>query len=421
MKYSQYTALLKGSVFTWLAGVRSGKREKILSSFADMLENAICAGESIESFVDSFEGKSREYCIKTMQKLVDKKLIFVNDDDFETPEKIKIILSLSRRCNLQCRHCCVSGLPSADELSNVEYQEIVNQIILLKPDVLVLTGGEPLLRNNFREIVSSFKAANIKLSLMTNGTLITSENVRFLIDSFDSIDISIDGYDEQSCSILRGKNVFQRVINSIRLLQREGFHNLTGSFVVTKDTFHQRDKFVELCKELNIEPVVRGFTAVGRGELYKEFEVPSRFDDQDEITKAMSGIKNSLGIFTPDKWDFFVCDGAFSAFYIDYDGSIYPCPSFAEDDFKLGNIRNVNDLDSFFLKRNFVSEIEYQKFFSYFPHRFSACNNCTAQLMCFKCARELKEYFDDFSENRCRVNKHGFELSLNSYEEQLIK
>ena len=58
-----------------------------------MLENAICAGESIESFVDSFEGKSREYCKKTMQKLVDKQLVFANDNQFDTPDKLKILLS----------------------------------------------------------------------------------------------------------------------------------------------------------------------------------------------------------------------------------------------------------------------------------------------------------------------------------------
>lgn len=102
MKYSPYTVFVKGNTFSWLAGVRSGQRQRVLSSFARMLDDAIIAGESYDSFLDSFEDDSREYCKNTLDQLIDKKLFLINNDDYEIPQKLKISLSLSRRCNLHC-------------------------------------------------------------------------------------------------------------------------------------------------------------------------------------------------------------------------------------------------------------------------------------------------------------------------------
>lgn len=422
MRYSPYTTFIKSETYTWFAGVRSGERYRVLSSFARMLDDAINAGESYDSFLDSFEDKSRDYCKTKLDYLVQKKFVLNNSNDFEIPQKLKITLSLSRRCNLHCKHCCVSASASADELDNDDYQKIVDKIISLHPDILVITGGEPLLRNNFKQIVDSFKLANITLCLMTNGTLINANNVKYLTSTFDSIDISIDGYDEDSCALIRGKNTFSKVIYGIELLQKEGFYAITGSFVVTKTTAKDKGKFLSLCEEMKIKPIVRGFAPVGRGMDYQDdLTVPSRFDDSDEISKAMTGIQQQEGRLTPDNCDLFVCDGAFSSYYIEYNGNIYPCPSFSEEEYKIGNIQIIDDLNAFFIKRTFTSESAYQRFFSYFPHKLAECKDCVCNLLCFRCARELKEHSDSPSSNRCRVNKYGFEECLHIYEENIKK
>lgn len=257
---------------------------------------------------------------------------------------------------------------------------------------------------------------------MTNGTLINENNARYLTSTFDSIDISIDGYDEESCALLRGKNIFSKVIRGIELLQNERFTNISGSIVVTRSTFKEKEKFNLLCKEMNITPVIRGFFPVGRAIEHQEtFTVPSQFDDPDEISKAMTGIKHQEGRLTPDNCDLFACDGAFSSYYIEYDGSIYPCPSFSEEEYKIGNIQNVDDLEAFFIKRTFTSESAYQKFFSYFPNKNAECKDCNSNLLCFQCPRELKEHSDSPSSNRCSVNKYGFEECLRIYEENIAK
>ena len=52
---------------------------------------------------------------------------------------------------------------------------------------------------------------------MTNGTLITPKNVKEIVSQIDSIDISLDGADEESCAVIRGKGVFEKVVSSIKL------------------------------------------------------------------------------------------------------------------------------------------------------------------------------------------------------------
>ena len=62
---------------------------------------------------------------------------------------------------------------------------------------------------------------------MTNGTLITPKNVKEIVSQIDSIDISLDGADEESCAVIRGKGVFEKVVSSIKLLQSHGFSKIT--------------------------------------------------------------------------------------------------------------------------------------------------------------------------------------------------
>ena len=50
---------------------------------------------------------------------------------------------------------------------------------------------------------------------MTNGTLFNSQNITPIIEKVNNIDISLDGADEESCSVIRGKGVFDRVVNNI--------------------------------------------------------------------------------------------------------------------------------------------------------------------------------------------------------------
>ena len=91
-------------------------------------------------------------------------------------------LEVTARCNHDCRHCYIN-LPAGDagaraaELSLEEIRRIAGEAVSLGAVLCLLTGGEPLLREDFREIYLALKRLGLLVSVFTNGTLITPEHV----------------------------------------------------------------------------------------------------------------------------------------------------------------------------------------------------------------------------------------------------
>jgi radical SAM protein with 4Fe4S-binding SPASM domain len=89
--------------------------------------------------------------------------------------------NLTRRCNLECAHCYISAGPSrasGDELSTERCLELVDQILSVNPaPMLILTGGEPLVREDIEAIVHKAAAGGATVVLGTNGTLLTTGRI----------------------------------------------------------------------------------------------------------------------------------------------------------------------------------------------------------------------------------------------------
>ena len=79
-------------------------------------------------------------------------------------------------CNLSCRYCraCATPSPDPDELSLEEARAFLDSIAPLQP-MLILSGGEPLLRPDLFQIIRHAVSLGLRVSLASNGTLITAE------------------------------------------------------------------------------------------------------------------------------------------------------------------------------------------------------------------------------------------------------
>jgi radical SAM protein with 4Fe4S-binding SPASM domain len=91
-------------------------------------------------------------------------------------------LDITARCNNDCRHCYIN-LPAGDrvawdkELSFEEIREIIDEAVSLGALWCLITGGEPLLREDFSSIYLYMKKKGLLISVFTNATLITQEHV----------------------------------------------------------------------------------------------------------------------------------------------------------------------------------------------------------------------------------------------------
>jgi radical SAM protein with 4Fe4S-binding SPASM domain len=107
-------------------------------------------------------------------------------------------LELTARCNLNCRHCCIN-LPANDkaaqarELSLAEIAHITDQAVELGALWCLITGGEPLLRDDFADVYLMLKRKGLLVSVFTNATTIRAEHVA-LFKKYPPRDIEVTVY-----------------------------------------------------------------------------------------------------------------------------------------------------------------------------------------------------------------------------------
>jgi len=95
--------------------------------------------------------------------------------------------NLTRRCNLECAHCYIAAGPAAaaaGELPTADILRITDEILALNPaPMFILSGGEPLLRNDLAAIARHAAAGGATVVVGTNGTLLTAPKIAELRDA----------------------------------------------------------------------------------------------------------------------------------------------------------------------------------------------------------------------------------------------
>jgi len=124
-------------------------------------------------------------------------------------------------CNLSCGYCRASAshLPDADELSTEEALSFLSSIAALQP-MLILSGGEPLLRPDIFQIARHGKALGMRVSLASNATTITPQVANEIAASgISRVSISLDGPSSEKHDMSRGKGSFQAAMQGIENLR----------------------------------------------------------------------------------------------------------------------------------------------------------------------------------------------------------
>src|SRR3990170_1069986 len=96
-----------------------------------------------------------------------------------TPQLRMVAWELTRSCNLACGHCRASAEfgPYPGELSTLECLRVMDEIALVSKPVIILTGGEPLMRSDVFDLATHGTEKGFRMVMATNGTLITEETI----------------------------------------------------------------------------------------------------------------------------------------------------------------------------------------------------------------------------------------------------
>jgi heme b synthase len=118
-----------------------------------------------------------------------------------------VFWELTSACNLKCVHCraCPIDERSPEDLTTEEGKTLIEQIASFAKPVLVLSGGEPLVRPDVFELAQYGASMGLRMALATNGTLVTPEVARQIKESgIQRVSVSIDGASAKSHDAFRG-------------------------------------------------------------------------------------------------------------------------------------------------------------------------------------------------------------------------
>ncbi len=145
-----------------------------------------------------------------------------------------IAWEITRRCNLRCIHCRSSSEEVVKEHPDPTKEEcfrIIDDITSYAKPVMVLTGGEPLLREDFFDIADYGGKKGLRVCLATNGTLVNEKICKKLKEvDIKMVSLSLDGPNEKVHDDFRKqKGAFQGTIKSAQLFKKYGIPFLINS------------------------------------------------------------------------------------------------------------------------------------------------------------------------------------------------
>jgi len=186
-----------------------------------------------------------------------------------------VIWNLIRRCNLTCRHCYSV---SADrdfpgELTTAEAFAVLDDLTAFRVPVVILSGGEPLLRADLFDIAMRAKALGFYVGLSTNGTLIDAALAAWIATvHFDYVGISLDGRRETHDAFRRQRGAFDASLAAARACRDAGV-KAGLRFTLTEDNAVDLPYLLELADAERIGKFyLSHLNYAGRGNVHRKHD-----------------------------------------------------------------------------------------------------------------------------------------------------
>ena len=164
-----------------------------------------------------------------------------------TPKKID--LDITSKCNLRCSYCYffTSEGDTGIDLPLEEWLNFFEECNRNAVMEVCLSGGEPLIRKDFRELVDGVVKNRMRFSVLSNGTLINDDIIEYLKSTkrCNSFQVSIDGPGPDSHDRFRGDGSFNKALTGLRTLMK---HDMPATVRVTihKHNVNKLDEIAEL-------------------------------------------------------------------------------------------------------------------------------------------------------------------------------
>ena len=164
-----------------------------------------------------------------------------------------IAWELTQSCNLRCVHCRASATEegSEKELSTAEAVQFIESLPEWGQPILILTGGEPLMRKDIFKLARNATDLGLRVVLATNGTMIDERIAKEIVASgIKRVSVSLDGPDASAHDDFRGvSGAFDQAIKGIGELKEAGAEFQINT-TITKRNAHLIEAMAGLAMDL---------------------------------------------------------------------------------------------------------------------------------------------------------------------------
>ena len=282
-------------------------------------------------------------------------------------------IELISKCNFDCKHCYLDEKNSLS-LSFTEWIKVIDILHEAGIKSIVLTGGEPLLHPNFKEIYLYIWNLGLDIMLFTNGSMINDTLIKFFSKNTPkSISISIYGHNQEQYDFFTGLRsaVFEKIMINIKKLKNEDINVFLG---ITPYRYSIDISWFDFIKDNAIEINTYMIPSLSKQSNLKYRLTPN------EIVKIETMVQRQIKItevpITKNNPDYYrKCGGGITSIFVDPSGFTSMCALNRKSQFNI----LVDHFESIKLGVEYENQLIKEKYFK------GLCGSCKHNAGCRNC------------------------------------
>jgi len=307
------------------------------------------------------------------------------------------------RCNLKCSHCYMDANKEnpQKELTTEQGKKLIDQIVAVSKPILVLSGGEPLLRDDIFELAKYGTEKGLKVTMGTNGTLITDDVAKQLFDSgVKTVAVSVDSDSSKFHDQFRGiKGAWQKTMEGIIACLHNGL-DVQFNITVTQQNYQNLENIFSLAESYGVKNTHLFFlVSTGRGKNVKDvtpeiyegvlnyvFQWNSEHDLKVKPTCAPQFMRLATQLKIKNLRYSRGCIAGLRYCRITPEGSVTPCPYLP---ISVGNVKD-DPFDNIWFDSEMLRELR-----NYKNNLQGKCGKCEYQAICGGCRARAAGLYDN--------------------------
>ena len=325
-----------------------------------------------------------------------------------------VYFNITKRCNYNCSYCYSSHMNTTMSLDDCDV--FLDKLEQLNMKSMALIGGEPFCHPQFHELLKKCldRGTIDDISIITNGSLINKDYIDLYKDSRITMQVSIDGIDEESNAPTRGKGHFAPVFENVKYLNENGA-NVIVKKVITRDNISESVKYYDFYKSNGIDA---GFFMIKKVDDSLK-PTPDQLRELLDAIYYKEGcdISNVFGtvnfadnmLFDSHGFPVMHCGAGINALSVLPNGDVFPCVKKEYEQYKITNLLDSNATEAIRKNRERIlaTELVLLK---------DECKDCSVKYYCGGgCRAEEK------GGKICRYNCDYFKFAKDYYFEKVVE